>query len=228
MAKTLRARPGGEQLRLAIINNFNLPDDDAPATSALPVDMNPDGLNVLFAGNVGRFQGLDVVVDAMTLLKERADIRFVIMGDGAAKSDLQRRVAQTGANIEFVPHQPVAVAKAVMAAACLGFVSLMPEVIRYAYPSKTMTYLSQGCPLLVAVEEGSELARSVVADDTGFHVPTGDATALAALLEYIADQPRDDIRIKSANAHAKAAREYDQSVVMAHWTDLLAGKWGAA
>jgi glycosyltransferase involved in cell wall biosynthesis len=115
-----------------------------------------------------------------------------------------------------------------MAAACLGFVSLMPEVIRYAYPSKTMTYLSQGCPLLVAVEEGSELARSVVADDTGFHVPTGDATALAALLEYIADQPRDDIRIKSANAHAKAAREYDQSVVMAHWTDLLAGKWGAA
>jgi len=223
MEKTLRERPGGENLRIRILNNFSLPDEGGVSPPPF-AETSGIRLRVIFAGNIGRFQGLETVVEAMERLTERKDIEFVLMGDGVAKKQLEDRAHQAGANLRFLGHQSVDVAKAAMRQADAGFVSLVPGLFRYAYPSKTMTYLEQGCPLIAAVEADSELAEDVVRQGYGHVVPVGDSEALAALLVRLADDEsgwKNDMR----ESALRAARDtFSEPVVLDQWSALLANR----
>jgi len=175
---------------------------------------------LLFAGNIGRFQGLDVLFDAMAHLRNRQDIRLVMMGDGTEKERLSRKAEESDANVSFVGHQSVEVAKAAMFKASAGFVSLVPELYRYAYPSKTMTYLEQGCPVLVAVETDSCLARDVVRNGAGMAVPSGDVDALVNAISSLADEP-ESISSMQTNALEFSAKAFATDVVLAKWSSLF-------
>ena len=177
-------------------------------------------MSVIFAGNIGRFQGLDTVVEAMARLTRRADIEFIMMGDGAARAALEVKAREAGARIWFIGHQSVEVAKAAMRNVDFGFVSLVPGMFRYAYPSKTMTYLEQGCPLIVSVEPESELARDVLAEEYGYTVDVGNSRELAGLLERLADN--DDWKpALRRNAYRKARKDFSEPVVLDQWSRLL-------
>ncbi|WP_280545687.1 glycosyltransferase family 4 protein [Halomonas sp. 11-S5] len=219
MEKTLRQRRGGERLSIEVLNNFSLPAEKA-LPDELPFEWSGETFRVLFAGNIGRFQGLDSVVEAMGLLKDRDDIEFVLMGEGGAKGALQRKASELGARVRFLGHQPVEIAKAAMQRADAGFVSLTPGVYRYAYPSKTMTYLEQGCPLIVAVEPESELASDVVAGGYGHIVPVDDSKALAELMLRLADD-RSEVTGMRGRASEKAKNTFSEDVVLKQWVELL-------
>ncbi|MEJ2455331.1 MAG: glycosyltransferase family 4 protein [Candidatus Thiodiazotropha sp.] len=219
MENTLRRRSGGQKFKIRIINNFSLPSDvtipDQPS-----FDLPHNGLNILFAGNIGRFQGLESCIDAMGLIRNRHDIRLILMGDGFAKTNLQKRAKDKGANVIFIGHQPIEIAKSAMRHSDLGLVSLMPGVYRYAYPSKTMSYLEQGCPLVLLIEPESELAQDVVSGEYGFCVPVGDSQSLAKLLTRIADDRSWQKKMRE-RAYEKAKNEFSEPVVLGKWCDLI-------
>lgn len=219
MADTLSRRKVGEPPETLVINNFSLPSEDT-ASDALPFHWPDESFVLLFAGNIGRFQGLDILIDAMASVSDREDICLVMMGDGTEKDRLTDKVRETGANVLFVGHQSVEVAKAAMSKASAGFVSLVPELYRYAYPSKTMTYLEQGCPVLVAVETGSCLARDVVDNRAGLAVANGDADALADAIKALADDSERTATMRQ-NAVELFARDFATDVVLARWSSLL-------
>ena len=219
MATTLRQRPGGEKLDIKVLNNFSLPaDKNVP--DELPFVLYPERLTVLFAGNIGRFQGLDSVVEAMGQLKERDDIEFVFMGEGVEKEKLQHKAGALGAHIRFVDHQPIEVAKCAMRYADVGYVSLTEGMYKYAYPSKTMTYLEQGCPLIVSVESQSELARDVSDKAYGYQVPPGDPDVLAKLLESLVGNRSDLAKMRGA-ARTKFEEDFSGDRVLREWSKLL-------
>lgn len=218
MERTLRERKHGEHFRIRVLNNFSLPSENRDPVSP-PFEIAAGKLTVLFAGNIGRFQGLESAVEAMGRIRMRDDVELVLMGEGVAKPELQRRAGMLKANVRFVGHQPVAVAKQAMQMADFGFVSLTPGLYRYAYPSKTMTYLEQGCPLIVAVESSSELASAVKERKFGYCVPPGDSAALAEMLSALADN-----RAASKALRESARREwesrYSETVMLEKWSEL--------
>ena len=219
MADTLIARKAEAPPETLVINNFSLPSEDS-ASDELPFPWSDEQFVLLFAGNIGRFQGLDVLFDAMAHLRNRQDIRLVMMGDGTEKERLSRKAEESDANVSFVGHQSVEVAKAAMFKASAGFVSLVPELYRYAYPSKTMTYLEQGCPVLVAVETDSCLARDVVRNGAGMAVPSGDVDALVNAISSLADEP-ESISSMQTNALEFSAKAFATDVVLAKWSSLF-------
>lgn len=219
MANTLAGRTAEEPPETLVINNFSLPSE-CTVSGELPFPWPAEQFVLLFAGNIGRFQGLGVLVDAMAKLCDRQDIRLVMMGDGTEKERLSQKAEANGANISFVGHQPVEVAKAAMLRASAGFVSLVPELYQYAYPSKTMTYLEQGCPVLVAVETDSCLARDVVESGAGLAVPNDDVGALIDAISTLADKP-ESISTMRENALEFSARAFATDVVLAKWSYLL-------
>src|SRR5262249_53923205 len=76
----------------------------AEARQALGWD---DRLTVLCAGTLGLAHGLDTLIAAAALLKDRPDIRFVLAGAGAAKDDLEAEAARLGlTNVTFRDPQP--------------------------------------------------------------------------------------------------------------------------
>jgi glycosyltransferase involved in cell wall biosynthesis len=221
MQQSVRRRAGCDDARLEVINNFSLPQTSGPVAD-LPAVVPGARFRLLFAGNLGRFQGLETVVDAMHLVAaHRQDVELVLMGEGLVADSLRSRAAAGPARelIEFVPPQNEATARSAMRAATVGLVTLAPGVYRYAYPSKTMTYLSEGCPLLVMVEPDSDLARQVLIEGVGVVVAPGDAAALATAIEALADDA--DTSGMRGRAKALAEREYEPSAVLPRWAKLL-------
>ncbi|WP_286239880.1 glycosyltransferase family 4 protein [Neptuniibacter halophilus] len=220
MASSLENRCPGKPPETLVINNFSLPSDVVEYGETLPFEWPVEPFVLIFAGNIGRFQGLQVLVEAMACIADRDDIHLLMMGEGAEKENLTIQAQKTGARITFVGHHSVATAKVAMKKASAGFVSLMPELHKYAYPSKTMTYLEQGCPVLVSVEEDSCLANDIVKNRVGLAVANGDAQKLADAIKALAD---DSVELEAMhkNATALASREFSEEAVMVKWSSLL-------
>lgn len=221
MADAVRARPGCANARIEVVNNFALPSGSEFVEPPLP---GTECVRLLFAGNVGRFQGLETVIEAMhrRAARGRNDVEFVVLGTGAALPDLQARAMEGPARgqVRFVPHQPVEVAKAAMRQSDIGLVALIPGIHRYVFPSKTMTYLEQGLPLLVVVEQSSALAETVATEGIGWSVAPGQPEALEAVLDRLAEN-RDTLKHVSARAESFADREFSADWILRRWEVLL-------
>ena len=110
---------------------------------------------VMHAGNMGLPQNLGTLIEAADRLSGRDDISFVFLGDGAAKADLVRTVQLRGlSNVEFMPYQRKEDAQALMAAADVHVVSLVPGLWGCATPSKTYGVMAAGRPFIAAVDPG--------------------------------------------------------------------------
>lgn len=216
--------------RIVVLNNFDLPEYGDPV--AAPVARRDDVVTIAFTGNLGRFQGLETVVDAVLGSDPALDgLRLVLMGEGAAKADLAARVAAAPADrrdrVALLPHGSTAQARALMAAADWGLVALTPRVIEFAYPSKTATYLSEGLPVLAAVEPDSSLSRDVVAWGAGRTLPLDSVEAAREALVGLAQAP-DRLPAMRASAREAWSREFAVEGRLERWDALLDGLAAAA
>jgi colanic acid biosynthesis glycosyl transferase WcaI len=140
---------------------------------------------VMYAGNVGFSQSLDLVVAAA---RELPEVTFVINGEGSARPDLERSAAGL-ANVRFVDYQPRERLAEVLAAGDLHVVPLRRGLAKASVPSKLYSILAAGRPVLASVDEGTEVARTVEAAGAGRAVPPEDPAAfLSALRDLLADR----------------------------------------
>jgi colanic acid biosynthesis glycosyl transferase WcaI len=213
MAETVTAR-GTSPSRIRIINNF----DPWPELGDRPEFSADDALDIVFAGTLGAFQGVEALVRLVELTSTRPTIRWHFFGDGALRPLVQR--LDDGRRVHVYGHRPPAeVASFVATRADLGVVSLNPGVIRAAFPSKTMTYLRNGCPLLTLVEDDSELARLVRDRQLGVAGGVDQLDEVAADLLELAAHPE-----RLGEARQRAMQAYDELFAMerqlAHWRAL--------
>jgi len=225
MMRTLVER-GIDRERIVVINNFILDAGPEPAGGPSPVAttarLNPDDFVVLFAGNLGRYQALDQVMAAARLLADEPGIRFLFMGEGTAKADLQRQAGDlVGRTVFFSPFQPLPVAVRAMEEADLALVPLGRGVHKVAYPSKTMMVLAAGCPVLAVVEPGSSLAQTVNEHGLGLTCRQDDPAAIAAAVRRVRDE-RQEWRRRRPEIAAWATRAFDREATLDRWSALLA------
>lgn len=110
--------------------------------------------NVVFAGNMGKAQALEAVIDAADIVaKKCADVRFVFVGDGLDVEKLKRKVASLGLQtVRFIPRQPISEIGPVLKSADVLLIHLKNDFsYKITIPSKTVVSMLVGRPLLVAV-----------------------------------------------------------------------------
>ena len=225
MRNSLLRRDASLADRIVVLNNFDLPDlsdrSSQAGQVAIPVR---ERFRLVFTGNLGRFQGLETIVDGAMALRHEVEFDLIFMGDGVAKADLERQVASLDddglVSIQFLPQGSPSEARQLMRTADLGLVTLTPGIIQYAYPSKTMTYLSEGLPLLVAAELDSELGRTVVNERLGFAVPPMDSAAISNAIRMAANKPTDLAAMKR-NARVYASAHFGREQALSQWARLL-------
>lgn len=187
MKQSLLQRDGSLQDKIEIINNYNLGDEQLREQAFF--DPSDGKFRVVFAGNIGRFQNLDFLVKALAQADKAHSIQLVFVGEGAALNQLKSLVQELKLEefVQFIPHQPKEVAKKIIKDSQVAVVSLQEEVIRYAYPSKTMTYLSLGIPVLALVEEDSELAETLIKHRLGWVCSPRNLSKLSELFSSLSE-----------------------------------------
>jgi glycosyltransferase involved in cell wall biosynthesis len=155
-----------------------------------------DDFIVLFAGNLGLVQGLDTVVRAAGELPRgegHGNVRIVLMGEGADKDRLVAMAGQigTGDRLQFVDRQDVDRMPAIMGSADALLVHLRrSELSRYVIPTKTLSYLAAGRPIVMAMEGAA--ADLVAEAEAGVIIPPDDAPLLASTLVSLAKMPAEE------------------------------------
>lgn len=224
MRNTLLER-GCHGNNIQVINNFDLrafEDDknDTPKPDKYLL-RKPDKFRVIFAGNIGRFQGLEVVIKAARILETVADIEFVFLGEGQARQVLETQAGDLlDKTVHFFGHQPLQIARAIIADSQLCVISLNADVYRYAYPSKTMTYLCEGVPVAVIAELESELSQTIQSEQLGIAVAAGNAKGLAQKIRDISGNAM------MLNTLKQNARDYSDTYfrvesVLPKWSKLI-------
>jgi colanic acid biosynthesis glycosyl transferase WcaI len=141
---------------------------------------------VMYAGNVGLSQSLDLVLSAAAALAHEDDVVFVINGGGSGLADLQAR-ARGADNVRFVPMQPKERLAEVLAAADIHLVPLKAGLARSSVPSKLYSILAAGRPVVASVDRGTEVERTLDRAGAGISVepnqPESFTKAISRLLQ---------------------------------------------
>lgn len=145
---------------------------------------------VMYAGNVGLSQSLEIVIEAAGALSYEEDVVFVINGQGAKREELEARAAGLD-NVVFVDMQPVERLPEVLAAADLHLVPLRSGLASSSFPSKIYSILAAGRPLIASVDHGTEIAQVVERSGAGITTPPDDAEALTKAIRRVLDAPGD-------------------------------------
>jgi glycosyltransferase involved in cell wall biosynthesis len=155
------------------------------------------GFVVLYAGNLGRHQDFDTLLDAAALLRQtETEITFVFVGDGAKREYLSRRITSEGmSNVMLLPFVPKEDLSDLLASADVSLVTLEPGAEGLGVPSKFYNILASGRPTVALVAPGSEVARVLAEADCGVRVDQGDPAALARALAYLSERPEDTQRM---------------------------------
>lgn len=174
--------------RVRVIPNFVLTEEIRPLDRLTPyraeLGIGTEPV-VLYAGNVGFSQSLDLVVAAARALP---DATFVINGEGAAKAALATEVRDV-ANVRLGTYQPMDRLAEVLATGDIHVVPLRAGLGRVSVPSKTYSILAAGRPVVAAIDPGTEVPRMLAAARAGVAVPPDDAPAFIEALRAMLATP---------------------------------------
>jgi colanic acid biosynthesis glycosyl transferase WcaI len=167
---------------------------------------------VTYSGNMGVKQGLDVVVDAAALNRSDSSILFLLVGDGADCARIQRRAAEQDLhNLRFLPLLNGADFRGLLKASGICLVTQQHSVSDIAFPSKMVTYLSAGRPVIASVNSASEVARITQESRAGKVVEAEDPVAL---LTAIRELRHADLQELGRNALEYASLRWSSTRVL--------------
>jgi glycosyltransferase involved in cell wall biosynthesis len=208
------ARRGVPASQISLIPNgcdFELFDAMSPGWR--PDGVSATDLMAVFAGAHGLANGLDAVLDAELLRRNRIDVKIVLIGEGKLKPLLQQRARDLSlANVIFCP--PVSKNRLVglMRETDVGLQILanVPAFYFGTSPNKFFDYISAGLPVLINYP--GWLTEMVRTNRCGFAVPPASAAAFADALSFAADH-RIDLLEMGKRAKEMALREFDRDVL---------------
>lgn len=122
----------------------------------------PGEFRVIYAGNLGKMQNVELILKTAALMKNEKDIDFYIVGDGINKGQLVLYARENQlTNVEFVPMQPQEQVADLYAAADVNIIPLAKGIIHTALPSKTADCLIAGKPVITCIEEKSDFVKLI-------------------------------------------------------------------
>lgn len=154
---------------------------------ALREELNiPDSAKVvLYSGNMGAKQGIEILAGAACALAARQDIVFVFCGNGATKADLQRRCDKL-TNCRFIPLQPLERLNELLNLADIHVLPQRGDAADLVMPSKLTGMFASGRAVIAMARPGTELYNVVA--PRGVVVPPENVDALvAAIISLVAD-----------------------------------------
>ncbi len=219
VAKLQSARDDRAGDTVHVIPNFVDTDAIVPADRATPYRTElglGDGPVVLYAGNVGFSQSLELVLAAARQLPE---VTFLINGNGAARASLETAAIDI-ANLRFADYIEASRLPELLATGDIHVVPLRRGLGRVSVPSKTYSIMAAGRPVVAAIDPDTAVPRILAASSGGVTVPPDDAPAFIEAIRSMIEDPDRGLRL-GALGRAWVEREASPAAVGAAYDELL-------
>ncbi len=143
---------------------------------------------VSYAGTMGWAQDMGTIVKSAALLREKKEILFLFVGDGVEKGKAQAMSREMGLqNMLWLPTQPWSIYPDILSASDACLINLCPELRTPVVPSKLLSIMAAGRPVIASLPDESDARRMIAAGGCGISVAAGDEVALAGAIRTLAE-----------------------------------------
>jgi colanic acid biosynthesis glycosyl transferase WcaI len=199
----------------------NIRPCEEDATFRAAHQFSSDQFLIFHTGNMGKKQNLINVLNAAQLARDEADVRWVLVGEGEERVDLEREISRRGlTNVQLMPFQPVDMLRQMYSSADLLLLNQTAAIEDAVIPSKLLTYMASGRPVVAAVSEKSEVARQVHRANCGIVVPAENPQALADAVVGL----RRELKLRQqlgANGRAYAEAHFTKAQVLRRYHEFF-------
>lgn len=208
---------------ISIIENW------ADVDSINPLDKNKcsyvyDGIQIddkivfQFAGNMGRLQGLEQLIDLATNCTNPL-IHFIFVGEGALKNKLEMLVRKYNvSNVSFLTSFDRTQQNIFLNACDVGIVSLNDSMLGLGVPSKTYNILAAGKPILFLGNAKSEIGQMINETETGWQF---EFSQKEQVLNFFNNFQRDDLHDFTRRTRGVAETKYAKTTILDKYAYLL-------
>lgn len=227
-----------EDIKKNLVNEKGVPEDkievvynwvDENAVVPIPKENNPlfeelgisrGKFHVVYAGNIGNAQNIEVMIDAADALKGESNVDFLIFGSGGLK---EQYVAKVNAleldNVKFFPLQPMERVSQVYGLGDVCVVSCKPGLGGAAMPSKMLSIMSAGRAVAASFDKG-ELTSILENYKCGMYAPAGDAIAFAGLIKRLSQTPEECKRM-GENARNLILQKFTKAYGTSRYVEII-------
>ena len=141
---------------------------------------------MVYAGNIGLMQNVEIVIRAAAQMKDEKDICFHVIGDGMYRKKLEQMAIDLQAdNVAFHDMMGSDCASAIYSAADVNVIPLAKDIYRTALPSKTATCLACGKPIVFAIGKESKFGQQVHDQIAARVIASDDVMGLCAAINKV-------------------------------------------
>jgi len=176
---------------------------------------------IMYSGNLGRYQPLEVMIHAAGELRNRDDIVFVFAGDGGKKQKIQEMVASLALdNVKFIPFQPLNRLAESLSMADVSLIGIYPENEGVIMPSKLYGLLAVGKPIICVSDPNSEVVEILNQARAGVHSSIDNPTELAQKIVLLIDD-QDKAQEMEKNGRRYFLEYFERKKITKQWKKVL-------
>lgn len=182
-----------------------------------------NGLNILFAGNIGVAQSFDTIIEAAQIIKQNMiKFRFVIIGEGRDKSRVIKKIESYSLNdnFKFLGSYPPEQMSDFFATADALLVSLKDtKIFSMTIPGKLQSYLACGRPIIGSLNGiGAEIINK---SKSGFVSASEDSKSLAGSVIKFNNLESEDREALGNNARKYFEKEFSRDKLLDKLIDIF-------
>lgn len=152
-------------------------------------------LNIVYTGNIGRFHDIETIIEiAKVSMEDLPNVRFIFVGDGFKRKELERAIKNGISNIILSDYQYDASYLDVLSGADLFISTLSPRIKGLGVPSKTYSYLAAGKPIIAIMEQGTEIGDLVESENIGIRA---DSMEVDKVIDFIEGISSDKVKLEA-------------------------------
>lgn len=175
---------------------------------------------ITFTGNIGYAQGLNILPEVATILKEKAcNVLFKVVGDGRYKEEFIHEIEKKNVSemFELIERKPAKDIPEILAESDAAFLSFMDNpLFSKTIPAKLQSYMACGMPIIAsATGESKAIIESAAC---GICCSIGDSKALARGIEELILKEKEVISEMGHNAREYFEEHFDKQKLM-DWID---------
>ena len=178
------------------------------AVKEIPED---GSFKIIFTGNIGTAQGLQILPKTAELLKDE-NVKFVMVGDGRYLEEFENEIQKRNVQDKFVmvPRQPAERIPELLAACDAAFLSFQDDPLwTKTIPAKLQSYMACGMPIIASA--AGETKRIIEEAECGVCCAIGDAEQLKEAIKVMIHVDLEKMRVKSRDY---CEQHFDKKMLM--------------
>ena len=217
---------GVEPRRLAVVPNWS-PLDELPLAAKDNLWSREHGWAdrpvVMYSGSLGMKHNPGLLLDLARSLADSDHAEVVVVAEGTGARWLEEAASASSVdNLHVLPFQDRHELPQVLGTADVLVAMLEPSAGSFSVPSKVLSYLCAGRPIVASVPEHNDVAKLLQDTDSGLVCSPSDADALAATVHGLLRDPNTRERM-GRNARQYAEQTFDIDAITDRFESIFRG-----